>query len=451
MRLIAKLGLASAVLIAVDQQTTAVPTFTADVAPILYRRCASCHRPGEAGPMPLLTFEQARPWAKAIKAKVVTGEMPPWGADAGIGEFRNSRLLSGSELDTLVAWADSGAVRGEGPAPEPPHFPEGWNGTMQRPPDAIVELPIEFALPATGELPTFTVWSQLPFANDRLVEALEVRPSNPRVVHHAGVGVGDLPAHTRIGHGELWPGGPLSDGVAVLDDGSTFRATASEDFGYPILFYVPGGGFLRFPAGVAKRLAARKHLAWGMHFVTTGREERTHVTMGVWFAKGKVAHESVMMTVNEKVFVDGREVPSDARGRLLIPNIPARMPNWEISGTLTFTSDATLYALSPHMHYRGKDMTFSVIRPDGGETPLLRVSKYSPMWQTTYELATPLELRSGTTIKAIAHYDNSAQNRLNPAPDQDVIWGPQTWNEMFHAFIEASVEPGKDRKERQQR
>ena len=153
-----------------------------------------------------------------------------------------------------------------------------------------------------------------------------------------------------------------------------------------------------------------------------------------------------MMTVNENVFVGGKEVPLDARGRLLIPKIPARAVNWEIVGTLTFTSDATLYALSPHMHYRGKDMTFSIVRPDRQETLLLRVSKYSPMWQATYELATPLEIRAGSTIKAVAHYDNSAQNRLNPAPDQEVVWGPQTWNEMFHAFIEASVKSGGQRK-----
>ena len=102
--------------------------------------------------------------------------------------------------------------------------------------------------------------------------------------------------------------------------------------------------------------------------------------------------------------------------------------------------DVEVYTITPHMHYRGKDMTFSVVGSDGRESTLLRVSKYSPMWQMTYELASPIELPAGSTIKALAHYDNSAQNRLNPAPDTDVLWGPQSWNEMFHAFIEASVE-----------
>jgi hypothetical protein len=217
----------------------------------------------------------------------------------------------------------------------------------------------------------------------------------------------------------------------------------ADDFGYPLIFYVPGGGFLRFPEGVAKRLPARKYLAWGMHLATTGRPETTHVTMGLWFAKSRIEHEAVMMTVNEKVFVGGKQAPADEHGRLRVPVIPARAANWEIVGTLAFRSDATLYSLWPHMHFRGKDMTFSVIGPDKRETTLLSVSKYNPLWQTTYELARPLKIRAGSTIRAIAHYDNSSGNRLNPAPDQDVIWGPQSWNEMFHAFVEVSVVSGR--------
>lgn len=426
--------------VAPSYQSAQTPTFNSDVAPILYRRCVSCHRPGEAGPMSLLTFAEARPWARAIKTKVLARDMPPWNADPGAVQFRNARVLSPMEVETLVEWVDAGAPEGPGVPPEVPSFPEGWNGSMNRPPDRVLELPIEFTLPASGEIPTFTVWSQLPFDEDRFVEAIEVRPSNRRVVHHAGIGVGDLPPHTQIGLGPLWEGGPLSQGVAILNDGEPFRAMMGEEFGYPLIFYVPDGGFLRFPKGVAKRLPARKYLAWGMHFATTGRPEQTHLAMGLWFASPPVAHEAETMTVNEKVFVGGQRVPSNAHGQLLIPEIPAGTPNWEIVGTLAFQSDATLYSLWPHMHFRGKDMTFTLVGPDGHETTVLRVSKYSPLWQTTYELATPMTIRAGSTIRAVAHYDNSAANRLNPAPDQNVIWGPQSWNEMFHAFVEVSVD-----------
>ncbi len=417
-----------------------LPTFNADIAPILYRQCVSCHRPGEAGPMSLRTFADVRPWARAIKAKVLAREMPPWGADPGIGSFRNARVLSQTEVETLVRWVDAGSPEGPGAPPPPPDFPEGWNGSMNRPPDRVLELPIEFTLPASGEIPTFTVWSQLPFGEDRFVEAIEVRPSNRRVVHHGGISVGDLPRGTEIGLGPLWDDGPLSEGVAVFKDGRPFRAMIGEEFGYPLIFYVPDGGFLRFPKGVAKRLPARKYLAWGMHFTTTGQPEHTHLTMGLWFAQSRVEHEALTMTVNEKVFVDGEPVPVDAHGRLLIPSIPARASNWEISGTLAVKSNATLYSLWPHMHYRGKDMKFSVVDPDGHETTILSVSKYSPLWQTTYELTNPLKIRAGSTIRAVAHYDNSPGNRLNPAPNEDVLWGPQSWNEMFHAFVELSTE-----------
>jgi hypothetical protein len=417
------------------------PEFS-DVAPILYARCAGCHRPGRVAPMSLLTFDQVRPWARAIKNRVLSRAMPPWGAQPGVGEFRNSRALTQDEIETLVQWVDAGAPRGEKAPPPIPSFPAaGWNSLMDRPPDQVVELPIEFALPAAGEIPTFTVWSKLPFVNDRMVEAIEVLPSNPSVVHHAGVSVGDLPPGTRMGRGELWPGGPMSEGVAILNDGQTFKATMQEHFGYPLIFYVPDGGLLRFPRGAAKRLPAHKYFAWGMHLVSTGRVERVHVTMGLWFAPEPVSHEVETMTVNEKVFVGGKEVPPDGRGGHVIPHIPPYASNWEVVGTFDISADMTLYSLWPHMHYRGKDMTFTVTEPDGDEAILLRVPKYDPRWQTTYELAVPRRVPQGSTIRAVAHYDNSAGNPLNPAPDEEVVWGPQSWNEMFHPFIEASVEP----------
>jgi hypothetical protein len=125
--------------------------------------------------MSLLTFADVRPWARAIKAKVLAREMPPWGADPDVGEFRNARVLSKAELDTLVEWVDSGSPEGLGTPPEFPTFPEGWNGSMNRPPDRVLELPIEFTLPPSGVIPTFTVWSQLPFDEDQFVEAIEMR------------------------------------------------------------------------------------------------------------------------------------------------------------------------------------------------------------------------------------------------------------------------------------
>jgi hypothetical protein len=418
----------------------AAVTFNKDVAPILFAHCVSCHRPGEVAPMSLLTFGEVRPWARAVRQKVLAREMPPSYADPAIGTFRNTRRLTDEQIDVLARWSDAGAPEGDGRPPAAPVFVDGWNSAMSRPPDQVIDLPIQFELPAEGEIPTFTVWLKLPFRDDRFVEAMELRPSNRRAVHHSGISLADLPARTRLGRGSAWPGGPILDGVPVFGDGQPFRAASAEQFGDPLLFYVPGGGFLKLPQGVAKRLRAGSYLAWGQHYVTTGRPERITMHLGLWFSKGTVAHEAFSVTASRKIIVEGREYVVDALGRAPIPNIPAHAENWAITGLVTFPNAVTIYALWPHMHLRGKDMTFTLIYPNGREETLLSVPKYTLHWQATYELARPLSVPARSTIRAVAHYDNSSGNRLNPAPDQEVTWGPQSWNEMFLPFIELSVD-----------
>jgi mono/diheme cytochrome c family protein len=416
------------------------PTFNADVAAILHRHCASCHRPNQVAPMSLISFDDARPWARAIKARVAAREMPPWHADPRYGEFRNALALTGAEIGTLVDWVDGGAPEGDGTPPAPPVFHDGWSTEMGRPPDQIVEAPFEFSVPAQGEVPTFTVWLKVPFKNDTFLEALELRPSNPRVVHHSGVSLGMLPPRTKIGRAQAWEGGPVLEGMAVFNDGRPFRSMSGDDFGYPLLFYVPGGGFLRFPQGIAKRLRAGQYFSWGMHYVSTGHAETNRMRLGLWLSRKRVTHEAVTMTVNERTFVNGREVPRDPQGRSRLPNIPANADNWEVTGTLSFRDAATLYALWPHMHYRGRDMTFVLRDVKGREEPLLSVPGYNPNWQVTYDLVKPLRIPARSTIIATAHYDNSSRNRYNPAPAQEVTWGPQGSNEMFLPFLEVSID-----------
>ena len=416
------------------------PTFNTEVAPILHANCVSCHRPGQVAPMSLMTFADARPWARAIKTKVAAREMPPWHADPRYGDFRNKVALTPAEIDTLVAWVDAGAPQGDGVPPPPPIFRDGWNPQMGRPPDQVIDAPFEFDVPASGEVPTFTIWIKVPFKDDKFLEALELRPSNPRVVHHSGLSLGSLPPRTKLGKGAVWPGGPVLDGVPVFSDGKPFRAMSGDDFGYPLLFYVPGGGFLKFPEGIAKRVQGGQYLSWGMHYVTTGKPEKNRMSLGLWFSRKKVSHEAVTMTVNAKETINGVELPRDAQGRARRPNIPPHAENWEITGTLSFPDDATLYALWPHMHYRGKDMTFILRYPNNREEVLLSVPKYNPNWQVTYELVKPLKIPARSTIRAVAHYDNSAGNRYNPAPDREVTWGPQGSNEMFLPFLEVSID-----------
>ena len=188
-----------------------VPTFTKDVAPIVFNNCASCHRAGEVAPMTLTSYEDVRPWAKVIKNKVVSREMPPWGADPAHSlKMRNDRSLTQAQIDTIVAWVDGGAPKGsDADLPPMPTFAEGW--TFGREPDAILEMPVEFSIPAEGELGVQMFYTKVPWSEDRFAETLEIRPGNRAVVHHAGVFVVDIPEGATIVDGRLvMPGGKAS-------------------------------------------------------------------------------------------------------------------------------------------------------------------------------------------------------------------------------------------------
>ncbi len=179
------------------------PTFTKDVAPIVFDKCASCHRPGEVAPMSLLSYEDVRPWAKVIKTKVMSREMPPWGADPEHSlKMRNDRSLSKAQIDTIVAWVDGGAPRGsDADLPPTPTFSEGWTAGSE--PDVVLEMPVEFTIPAEGELGVQMFYSKIPFKEDKFAEMLEIRPGNRAVLHHAGVFVVDIPEGAKIVDGRL--------------------------------------------------------------------------------------------------------------------------------------------------------------------------------------------------------------------------------------------------------
>jgi len=388
-----------------------------------------------------MTFIETRPWARAIKTKILSGEMPPWRADPRFGSFSNEQVLTADQIALLVAWIDGGAPEGDGTPPQPPTYQQGWSTDIGRPPDQIFEAPFgHIEIPAQGEIPTFTVWMKPPFKGDRFIQAMQLLPTNRSVVHHASVSVGPPPVGTKLGRSSLWVGGTAVNGVPLSRDGQPYRVTAQSEFGYPLLFYVPGGGLIRFPDGVAKRIRGDEYVSWGMHFVTTGKPEPAAMRLGIWYAKKRPTHEAILMTANETLTIGGRELKADRKGNELIPNIPPYVDNWEITGQIAFQDDVTLYSLWPHMHLRGKDMSFILVYPDRHQALLLKVSNYNMFWQTTYELRQPLHIPHGSILKAVAHYDNSAQNRLNPDPSQSVLWGEQSWNEMFRPYIEVSVD-----------
>jgi hypothetical protein len=406
------------------------------VAPILFAKCVDCHRPGEIAPMSLLTYNEVRPWARAIRARVVAREMPPWPPDRQYGRFRNERTLNEAQIDTIVAWVDAGAPQGGGAPPPPPRFLDGWSSAMDRPPDQVIEAPFAFDLAPGGVIPEFRVWMKAPFGRERFIEAIELRPTNRAVVHHASVFRARLPRGATIGKGELWPGGPVIEGVPVLRNGAPAPLPSSTvAFGQPLVFYVPAGGFLRFPRGVGKRIDRNDYLMWIFHLTTTGRPERAGARVGLWFSRSRVDHEVITWTVTDRVLVNGKEIPRDARGPQF-PNIAPHDPEYIVSGSMRVTEPMILYALWPHMHSRGRDITFALQDRNGREQTLLSVPRYRFDWQFTYELATPLRIPAGSTIKAIGRYDNSSRNPYNPDPNQEVVWGPQATNEMFDPFLE---------------
>ena len=412
-----------------------VPTFSKDVAPILYKNCAGCHRPGEIGPMPLLTYKDARPWAKSIRDEVGDGAMPPWHADARHGKFANDRSLSAAEKDTILKWANGGAPEGDpSDLPALPTFTEGW---QLGEPDQVMQLPVDYKVPADGfvEYEYFEIPTN--FTEDQWLEALEVRPGNREVVHHVIISVRPPQAERRptgfvAARGMAIPAGQ-SGGAAEGEDAPP-RPKGQHLFPRPrgvgamIGGFAPGSQVLRLDPGSAILLRAGSTLVVQMHYTTNGTATTDRTKFGLFFAKAAPRIEMRMGTL--------------VNGQL---HIPAGDSNYSIAAEMTTTADVTLRQMLPHTHLRGKSWEYTVTYPDGRSEVILSVPKYDFNWQTDYVFAQPLKLPKGTKIRAVAHYDNSSANKSNPDPKIDVKWGDQTWEEMmFTSFVYSidGVAPG---------
>jgi Copper type II ascorbate-dependent monooxygenase, C-terminal domain len=434
-------------------------TFTKDVAPIILNKCANCHRPGEVAPMPLTTYQEVRPWSKAIREEALERTMPPWFADPQTStlKFRNDRRLSQKEIDTIVAWVDAGAPKGDDrDLPPMPTYTPGWTFGE---PDLIIQMPVDFEVPAEGELPMQNFYVPVPFTEERWVEAVELRPGNPAVVHHSIANVTRLPEGARLVNGRA-----VRDGSSAPLAGASPRATGglSEEGGrevfqsqdaftragaFKLIGQAPGKGFERHHPGTAKRILPGMYFQFNMHYQPTGRPEKDRSMLGLWFAKKPVTHEVLTKGVTDIILVGGKDIGEtrivnghEVRSRGKIPTIPAHADNWEIIGQTQIKEGITLYAFAPHMHLRGKDIKYILVWPDGREQVLLNVPKFDFNWQLHYELAEPLRIPAGSKLIAVAHYDNSIKNRYNPAPNKEVFWSEQSWDEMFIPWFEYTVD-----------
>jgi mono/diheme cytochrome c family protein len=373
----------------------AAVTFTKDVAPIFYKNCAECHRPTMFAPMSLMTFDDARPYARAIKAKVSARQMPPWSADPKFGTFKNDPRLSDREIDTIVSWVDAGAPKGDDKdLPMAPQFADGW--TIGKP-DVVFTMTEDFQIPATGEIPYQYLRVPTNLTEDKWIQAIEIRPGANAHVHH-------VLAYTQPAGRPLNPGGAL---------GPTNIGGVTPN--------KPG---ITYPEGVARLIRGNSDIVLQMHYTTNGTAATDRTKVAIIFAKQPPAKVAAGGMVLQPRFV-----------------IPAYDGNAEVRGTTELKAETVITTLTPHMHVRGKDMIYIAHYPDGTDETLLSVPKYDFNWQITYELAKPKVMPAGTKIEVIAHYDNSPTNKFNPDPSKDVRWGDQTWEEMMIGFWSTVVEP----------
>lgn len=405
-------------------------TFAADVAPILYKNCVTCHRPGGIGPFSMLNFDTVTGRLKDIADVLHEGKMPPWHAVAPPGTFRNERRITDAEKRTILRWIATGAPLGD-PArmPPAPTFPSGWEiGT----PDAVVTMPEAFHVPARGTVEYMYFQVPTNFTEDKWVEAIEIMPGARDVVHHVLVYArppeGPPPNAAPPGPVGARPPAPkpvlVYDSTAKIDDPprqDTLHAPPRR-LGALIGSTAVGTNVLTLPEGTALRIRAGSILTFQMHYTAKGHERMDRTAIGFRFAKQPPA-EQIIATA----FFNGQFTIPAGAGDVMVPS------------TLGFNEPVRIYGLLPHTHLRGKRWQYTLVRPDGSSEVILDVPKYDFNWQTYYLFAKPLEVPAGARIIARAWYDNSAENENNPDPAATVHWGDQTWEEMQYTGILYSV------------
>jgi hypothetical protein len=369
--------------------------------------------------MSLITYEDARPWARAIREQVAGGSMPPWHAAAPRGTFSNDRRLTNEERDTLIRWVDAGAPKGDSrDLPALPKFADGWEiGT----PDVVLSMPSEFEVPASGTVPYQYFQVPTSFREDKWVQAVEVRPGARSVVHHILVFCREPGPARPPGFVQVVPRMPAY-GIAHAH---TDAQDASHQHGPGALLatMAPGTNAMVYQPGTAILVRAGAVLLFQIHYTTNGVATRDRSSVGLIFAKRPPQQE-----IRNSAFVNAVFV------------IPAGSRDQAVESAIQFDNDSHIWALFPHTHLRGKSWQYRLVYPDGRSEVVLSVPKYDFNWQTYYMFTRPLAVPKGTRLEATARYDNSAENRWNPDPRVDVRWGEQTWQEMQYSGITFAID-----------
>ena len=436
-RHLSAVGIVLAVSIALVAQTSALAadakpanagareqvTFSKDVAPILQAKCQECHQPNSIAPMSLITFKEARPWARSIKERVVTRQMPPWHIDQSVGvqKFKNDMSLTNEQINTIVSWVDGGAIEGD-PKDLPPAKPlvtdNEWKGVRDGygPPDLVVRSP-EYTMAARHQDVWYRPMSDIPITEPRWAKMVEIRPTNlkgRKVLHHsiAYLVLNNDPEAVNTG---------TSNGPQRADDDVDLVNRRPQ-----LMEWAIGKGYDLFRPGTGKLIVPGEKISWDQHIHAAGEEITAGSEIGIWFYKKGEEPKKRSYLIGFTGIRGGRQ-------SLDIP------PN-SFSQTEGFTAlkeNTLIENFQPHFHLRGKSMQVEAILPDGSSRILSYVGNFNFNWMTNYiydDDAAPV-LPKGTVIHVSAWYDNTKANKNNPDPEQWVGYGDRTVDEMAHAWM----------------
>ena len=396
-----------------EQAAPSTPTYSKDVAPILFRNCTSCHRPGEIAPMSLLTYDDVRPHAKDIRDEVSEGHMPPWHAAAPKGTFLNERGLTAEEKNVLLRWVAAGAPKGDSKdMPPTPVYPDGW--AMGKP-DVVFEMQEEYSVPADGVIEYEYFYIPTNFTEAKWIQAIELRPGNREVVHHALAfyrATPDMkrPPVLRPNRDQMVLPPPAKQGTRPQREDQTPSLMLAT--------YAPGTNPQVLRPGTAIRLEPGGVIELQMHYTANGKAAKDRTKIGFQFSKDPSPRE-----VRVTHFFNGTL------------SLPAGAPDVRVDADISFVSDAVVWGIFPHTHVRGKKWEYVLELPDGTKKNILSVPTYDFNWQTYYMFTDPLEVPKGSRLVSSAWYDNSEANKSNPDPKVAVKWGDQTWEEMQYTGL----------------
>jgi mono/diheme cytochrome c family protein len=400
-------------------------TFSKDVAPIFQAKCQDCHQPNSIAPMSLITFQDARPWARSIKERVSTRQMPPWHIDRSVGvqKFKNDMSLSDEQVDTIVKWVDQGAQQGDPkdlPAPKPIDTDNIWRAQKDGygPPDLVIKSP-EYTMPAVHQDTWWRPMSDIPITEPRWVKMVEIRPTNMqarKIIHHsiAYLVLNNDPDAVSKGTGN----GPDRFGGGV--DDVNRRPQLME--------WAIGKGYDLYRPDTGKLIVPGEKISWDEHIHAVGEDITGGSEIGLWFyPKGQEPkHRSYLIGF------------TGIRRQQGAP--PLDIPPNSIAHTEGFTvlkENTLIENFQPHFHLRGKAMQVEAILPDGSTQIISYVDKFNFNWMTNYIYADDAApaFPKGTIIHVSAYYDNTKANKNNPDPDQWVGYGDRTVDEMAHAWM----------------